>query len=156
MAGRRLTFREAVEAAAKHIPSVWNAEEKLNETALARYYENKGYPITQPTLHRLLTGKHSEPSPRVVEATYHVLGVPRSMLRGDPMPADIEKMLGDYHLSTLFLAKKLEALPRAVRKGIEQQIEAAFEQEEQLKHALLNRGNVTSFDREKPPHPHKP
>lgn len=67
------------------------------------------------------------------------------------MPADIENTLGDYHLSTLILAKKLEALPRQIRRNIQEQIEAATEQQEQLQRALQNHPNVTPIRPGSPP-----
>lgn len=141
-----IPFADIVTAAAKSIPELWDGDGKLNLTAVARYYERRGHPVTQPTLHRLFSGKHGQPSSRVIEATHRVFPqVPRSLLRGDPMSSDLERLLTDYNLSTLFLAKKLEALPPRVRSNILNQIENEFEREEQLRKAI-EAGSVTTIE----------
>lgn len=66
------------------------------------------------------------------------------------MGADLDRMLTDYNLSTLFLAKKLESLPQRVRESIFNQIEAAIEQQDQLRRAI-DSGSVTIIDRLKQP-----
>ena len=138
-------------AAAKSIPELWDGDGKINLTAVARYYERKGHPVSQPTLHRLFSGKHSQPSSRVIEATHMVLRVPRNLLRGDAMGGDLERTLADFNLSTLFLAKKLESLPRRIRENIYNQIETALEHEEQLQRAIDQGSSVTSFERSRQP-----
>lgn len=139
---KKLTFAEIVTAAAKSVPELWDQDGKLNLSAVARYYVRKGHPVTQATLHRLFKGKHGEPSKRVIEATHHVLRVPRSLLRGDPMAADVEEIFGRYPLSTLLLAKRLEELPAKSRQRIQEMIEEAFEKEEELRRALQASPNV--------------
>lgn len=142
---KKLTFGEIVTAAAKSVPELWDQDGNLNLSAVARYYEKKGHPVSQATLHRLFNGKHGEPSSRVIESTHKVLRVPRSLLRGDPMAADVEEIFGRYPLSTILLAKRLEELPAKTRKRIFEQIEEAFEQEEKLQKLLHESPNITSI-----------
>jgi hypothetical protein len=66
------------------------------------------------------------------------------------MGADLDRMLTDYNLSTLFLAKKLESLPKRVRENIFNQIETAIEHEEQLQRAI-DQGSVTPIERPRQP-----
>ena len=66
------------------------------------------------------------------------------------MGADLDRMLTDYNLSTLFLAKKLESLPPRIRENIFNQIETAIEQLEQLS-AAIGSGAITPIDRLKLP-----
>lgn len=147
MKGRTFSFKEILEAAAKPFPKLWNAEGKLNLAAVARLYKDKGYPVSQPTLYRLCTGQHKEVSKETIDATYHVFGVPRSMLRGESMSADMEKLLADYRLSTLLLAQKLESLPAEDYQNIVAQIERAAEQRERLERAMASSPNVTVLER---------
>lgn len=150
MSSKRLTFKEIVSAAAKSVPELWDQDGRLNLAALARYYKKKGCPITQPTLHRLFTGKHAEPSNRVIDATHKVLRVPRSLLRGEPVSPELERLLTDYNLSTLLLAKKIEGLPQRVRDNIYNYVETEIEREEQIRRAI-DAGTVTPIDRSKAP-----
>lgn len=144
---KKLTFPEVVTAAAKSVPELWDQDGKLNLSAVARYYKRKGHPVTQATLHRLFNGKHGEPSKKVIEATHNVLRVPRSLLRGDPMAADVEEILGRYPLSTILLAKRLEDLPPTTRKRILEMIEEAYEKEEQLRKLMQDAPNITPIKR---------
>jgi hypothetical protein len=145
MTKKKLSFSEIVTAAAKPVPELWDQDGNLNLSAVARYYKRKGHPVTQATLHRLFHGKHGEPSNRVLEATHVVLRVPRSLLRGDPMAADVEEIFGRYPLSTILLAKRLEDLPVKTRKRIQELIEDAFEKEEQLHRVMQDSPNVTQL-----------
>jgi len=67
------------------------------------------------------------------------------------MGGDLERTLADFNLSTLFLAKKLESLPRRIRENIYNQIETALEHEEQLQRAIDQGSSVTSFERSRQP-----
>lgn len=147
MAKKKVTFREAVEAAAKAVPDVWDDDGAINLSALARYYGRKGHPVSQATLHRLFHGKHGAPSTKVVEATHAVLRVSRSLLRGEPMAADLEELLGRYPLSTLLLAKRLEDLPPTSRRRILEMIEEAYDKEEEIRRLAEISPNVTSIKR---------
>lgn len=151
MTTKGIPFADIVTAAAKTIPELWDQDGNLNLAAVARYYTRRGYPVTQPTLHRLFSGKHAQPSNRVIEATHHVMRVPRSLLRGDPMSADLERLLTDYNLSTLLLARKLESLPQRVRDNIYNYVETEIDREEQLRRAI-DSGSVSSIDRPRLPH----
>lgn len=147
MPKKQPTFRELVEAAAKAVPEVWDHDEAINLSALSRYYKKKGHSVSQATLSRLFHGKHKAASNEVVEATHAVLRVPRSMLRGDPMAADVEEILGRYPLSTLLLAKRLEDLPSSSRRRILEMIEEAYEKEEQIRRLAEAAPNVTPIKR---------
>lgn len=147
MTRKKVPFREIVEAAAKAVPTVWDDDGTINLSALSRYYGQKGHPVPQGTLSRLFDGTHKAPSPKIVEATHAVLRVPRSLLRGDPMAADVEELLGRYPLSTLLLAKRLEDLPPTSRRRILELIEEAYEKEEQIRRLAESSPNVTSIKR---------
>jgi hypothetical protein len=147
MPKKHLSFKELVEAAAKAVPEVWDDDDVINLSALSRYYKKKGHPVSQATLSRLFNGKHKAPRADVVEATHVVLRIPRSMLRGDPMAADVEEILGRYSLSTLLLAKRLEDLPSSSRRRILEMIEEAYEKEEQIRRLALAAPNVTPIKR---------
>ena len=147
MQKKKLPFREIVEAAAKAVPEVWDGDGSLNLSALSRYYKRKGHYVSQPTFTRLFKGQHKSPSADVVEATHAVLRVPRSLLRGEPMAADVEELLGRYPLSTLLLAKRLEDLPATSRRRIFELIEEAYDKEEQIRRLAEISPNVTSIKR---------
>lgn len=146
MATKKYSFKELLEDAARSVPHLWTDDDRLNLSAVARYYKKKGYPIPQPTLQRLCTKEHGKPSDNTINATYHVFGIPRALLRGEPMRPEMEEQLAEYKLSTLFLAKKIESLPKAFRDSIYAQIEAFLDQREQLSRAP----NVTVLDRDRP------
>jgi hypothetical protein len=147
MPRKQLTFGEVVEAAAKAVPEVWDDDGEINLSALSRYYGRKGHPVSQATLHRLFHGKHGAPSTKVVDATHAVLRVSRSLLRGEPMAADLEELLGRYSLSTLLLAKRLDELPPPTRRRILEMIEEAYDKEEQLRQLTAASPNVTALKR---------
>jgi hypothetical protein len=147
MQKKKPTFREIVEAAARAVPEVWDDDGSLNLSALARYYKRKGHPVSQPTFSRLFKGTHKAPSTDVIEATNAVLRVSRSFLRGEPMAADVEELLGRYSLSTLLLAKRLEELPATSRRRILEMIEEAYEKEEQIRQLAESSPNVTHIKR---------
>jgi hypothetical protein len=147
MAGRSFTIWEVILAAAKSVPGLWTDDDEINMSELARYYEKKGHPLSQPTFSRMRKGLHV-PSPATVDATHYVFGVPRAILRGEPMTSEMEKVLTDYKLSTILLAQKLEGLPRADFKSICDQIERAYEQEEALRRALRH-SNITPIDKDR-------
>ena len=144
--GRKFSFLDILENAAQSLPQLWTGDEKLNLSAVARYYKKKGWPISQPTLLRLCSKEHDKPSDRTIEATYHAFGVPRPLLRGEPVRPEIEELLAEHKLSTLMLAKKLESLPKAFRDGLYAQIEAFLEQRDQIGKST----NVTPIDRDRP------
>lgn len=143
---RRFTFKELLEAAAKPHASLWSSDGRLNLGAVASYYEAKGHPVSQPTLWRTCTGK-TEPKDRTIEATYQVFGIPKHLLRGEPVTAESEELLSHYHVSTLLLARKLESLPKEAYHAIMEQVEIMLAKEQQLRKAIENAGNVTPIDR---------
>lgn len=147
MTGRSFDIWEIIQAAAKSVPDLWTDDDKINLSKLARYYENKGHPLSQPTFSRMSKGLH-DPSPGTIDATHYVFGVPRAILRGEPMSSETEKALIDFKLSTIFLAQKLEGLPKADFKSICEQIERAYEKEEALRRALRH-SNVTQIDKDR-------
>lgn len=143
--GKKFSFREILEGAARSIPGLWTADDKLNLSAVARYYQKRGYPVTQPTLQRLYKGTHKTLSKATIDATHLVFRVPKAILRGEPMRPEMEELLADYKLSTLLLAQKIESLPKEARDSILGQIEVFLDQKDQLTRAF--QGNVTSIDK---------
>lgn len=146
MARRQLTFRDLIEAAAQPYKELWR-DGKLNLGAVARHYKAKGHPISQATLSRILR-ELQEVGPDTVDATHHTFGLPKALLRGEPMSSDAEKALTDYKLSTILLAQRLESLPKDEYHAIAEQVERALEREKRLQEAYRN-GNVTPIERAK-------
>lgn len=144
---KKFSFREILDGAAKSVPRLWTADEKLNLSAVARYYKKKGYPITQPTLQRLYVGTHKTLSEETITATHFVFHIPKAILRGEAMRPEMEELLADYKLSTLLLAHKIESLPREARDSINNQIEIFLDQKDQINRAF--QGNVTPIDKNK-------
>lgn len=143
---RRFTFKELLEAASKPHASLWSSDGRLNLGAVARYYAKKGHPVSQPTLHRTCTGK-TDPREETIEATYQVFGIPKYLLRGEPVSAELDDLLLQYRVSTLLLAKKIESLPKEAYHAIVEQIEVMLAKEQQLAKAMEAAGNVTPIDR---------
>lgn len=143
---RTYTIRELLEAAAKGYPSLWKVDGSLNLNAVARFLKQHGHPISQPTLLRLSEGEHEEPKGETVEALHSVFRIPRNMLRGEPMTAELEQLLVKYPLATLFIAERLARLPKEDFENICRLIETATEKNEQLRRAQRD-GNVTPIDR---------
>ncbi len=148
MAKRQLTFKELLEAAAQPYKELWRSDGTVNLGALARHYKAKGHPVSQATLSRIFRGLQ-EVGPDTVDATHGTFGIPKALLRGEPMTSDAEKALTDYKLSTILLAQRLENLPKEDYYAINEQIERAFEHQRRLAEAMRSSGNVTSIDRAK-------
>lgn len=142
---KKFSFKEILEEASKSVPGLHTADGRLNLTAVAKYYERRGHPVSQPTLHRLYKGEHKTLSRDTLEATHLVFRIPRAILRGEPMRPEMEDLLADYKLSTLLLAQKIESLPKEFRDAINAQVEAYLDQREQLSRAF--QGNVTPIDK---------
>lgn len=142
---RTFSFREILEAAAKPHRGLWKSDGTLNSTALARFYKERGYPVAQGTIHRLLSGKHKEVSRETAEATHHVFRVPMHILRGEPVSVELEKLLTEYKLSTLLLAQKIESLPKDAYQSVVDHLESLLQREERLQQLRPN--NVTPIDR---------
>jgi hypothetical protein len=148
MARRQLTFKELIEAAAQPYKELWRADGKLNLGAVARHYKAKGHPLSEATLSRILR-EIQEVGPDTVDATHHTFGIPKALLRGEPMTSDAEKALTDYKLSTILLAQRLEGLPKEDYYAIVEQVERALEHKRRLEEAYRSSGNVTPIDRAK-------
>lgn len=149
MSKKVLTFRETLSAAAKSIPNGWDWDnDKIRLPAISRYLKKKGYPVSQPTLHRHyhLEGNSRELKKETVEALHFGLGIPRAILRGEAMSTDLEQALVKNEFSTILLAERIEKLPKAARRNIVNQIDEILEREEALKNAYSS-GNVTSIKR---------
>jgi len=145
MARKTIGFWEAVEAAARLIPDLWDDDDKLKVAELARYYEKKGHPVSQPTLSRLKKGLH-EPHKDTIEATHYVFHVPRAILRGEQMSPEMDELLTHYRMTTILLAQKLERLPKEDFKAILNQIERAAENAELVRRAMQS-DKVTPIDK---------
>lgn len=144
---KRVRFRELVSEAARLYPSLWKASGEINITALADHYRSKGFPVSQPTLHRLWNGDY-DPSNATVEATYRVFGIPRELLRGeDPGESDMKELLTGYGLPTLLIAKKLAQLPKDDFDAIVTQIELAHQKAEKLKALMETSPNIVPMRR---------
>lgn len=139
------TFRDLIEAASKPYRELWKTDGALNLGALAKRYTAKGHPLSEASLSRILRGEQAV-GDRAVDATHHALGIPKALLRGEPMSADVEKLLTDYKLSTLLLAQRLESLPKADYYALNEQIERILDKEKALRDALRS-GTVTPIDR---------
>lgn len=148
MARRQLSFKELIEAAAQPYKELWRPDGRLNLGAVARHYKAKGRPISEATLSRILRGLQ-EVGPDTVDATHHTFGLPKALLRGEPMTSDAEKALTDYKLSTILLAQRLESLPKEDYFAISEQIERALEHKKKLEEAYRSSGNVTPIERAK-------
>lgn len=135
------TFRSLIEAAAKPHRELWKSSGELNLGALERFYEARGHKISQASFSRIFA-KRQTPGEDTIEATHRVFHIPRVLLRGEPMSAEMEKLFTDYKLSTLLLAQKIESLPKDDYYLICQQIERAIETQEKVRQALKS-GNVT-------------
>jgi hypothetical protein len=145
MAGRTLTFKELIEAAALPHRELWKGDGQLNLTALAEHYKKKGHPISGASFSRIFDGTQ-QPKEKTIDATHFVFRIPRSILRGEPVSAEMEKTLTDFKFSTLLLAQKIETLPKDDYYVIMQQIERALDNAEKLREAMKS-GNVASIDR---------
>jgi hypothetical protein len=146
MARQTPSFKELVEAAARPHRELWRGD-KLNLGALSRRYKAQGHPLSEASLSRIFRGLQ-EVGPETIEATHHALGIPKALLRGEPMSADVERLLTEYKLSTLLLARRLESLPKEEYYAIVEHIDRVLQREERLKEAFRT-GNVTPIDKAK-------
>lgn len=146
-----LSFSEVLDAACKSVPRLWTPDGKLNLTAVARYCEHHGFPVSQPTLYRHYHAK-GKPGRALKNETISALSetfrVPARLWRGEPLGAEMERALERFTLADLFLAEKISRLPDKARANILERIEETLEREEQLKRAY-QQGNVTPIDRHK-------
>lgn len=84
---------------------------KVNESSLARLLG-----ISQPTLHRVLTGEINKPSPALLRAMTEKLGIFPGEIMGPSA--------GAVSAEAVALAARIAALPPHVRKLFEQQVTA--------------------------------
>lgn len=148
MPGKPFTFVEVLEAACRPHPELWREDETgtavLNLAAVARHYARRGHPVTQPNLFRL-TKEGQRPGDKVVEATHAVFGIPRAILRGEPLSHEMERTLGKAQLSTLLLAERIEELDRDDYREMVQLLEHLERKKEQLQRAIESSPNVRSL-----------
>jgi len=142
-----ITFREALEAAAKPHRELWR-DGKLSLAGLRRHYAKRGHPVSDASLSRIFRGKQ-EPGEDIIEATHRAFGLEKSILRGEPVSAEMAKALTDFKYSTLLLAERIESLPKDDYYVIMQHIERAIENNDRLQQALQTSPNVTPIDRRK-------
>lgn len=141
MSQTKLTFRALIEAAARPHAELWKGSGELNLGALERFYKKKGHPVSQASFSRIFAGKQ-ELGDDTIDATHYVFKIPRGMLRGEDMSAEIDLLLTKHKLSSIMLAERIESLPKDDYYVICQQIERALATQEQLRQALKS-GNVT-------------
>jgi hypothetical protein len=134
--------------AAANYPGLWKNEQELNLAAVARHYEKHGYPIPQPTLHRLYFGKHDRPSEAVIAATHAVFKIPLTMLRGELVSRDLDQLLDRYPLQVLLLAERIGKLPKSDRDAMLLQLQVAEDRQKQLDDLRAD-AKVTVLDRSK-------
>lgn len=147
MAKDKPTFKELIEAAARQHRELWKGDGQLNLGAISRRTRDKGEYLSEASLSRILRGEQ-EVGPKAVEAMHSTFGIPRALLRGEPMDSEVERLLTEYKLSTLLLARKIESLPKDEYYAIAEQVERVLEREQRLKEAFRT-GNVTPIDRAK-------
>lgn len=145
MSAPTYTFRQALEAACKSHPDFWRDSKTgtrvLNLAKVERHYRRKGHPVTQPNLHRLVYGTQ-KPGPAIVDATHAVFGIPRAILRGEPLSHDMERLLGKTKLETLILAGRIEELDRDDMRQLLELLNHMEEKREQLRKAIDSSPNV--------------
>lgn len=147
MAKEQPTFKDLIEAAAKPHRELWKTSGELSLGALSRRTKMAGAYLSEASLSRILRGEQ-EVGPKAVEALHKTLGIPRALLRGEPMDTEVERLLTEYKLSTLLLAQKIERLPKDEYYGLVEQVERVLEREQRLKEAIRT-GNVTPIERAK-------
>ena len=142
-------FRELVRDGARLFPSLWKVSGEINITAVAKLYKTKGWPVSQPTLQRLWDGDYA-PSNATIEATYHVFGIPRELLRAETGGSQMDDLINGYGLPTLLIAKKLSALPKEDYDAIVTQIELAATRAARMSKLIEESGGtVTAIDRKR-------
>jgi hypothetical protein len=141
------TFEALLKEAAKPFRNMWKPDGELNLGEIARVCKARGYPLSEASLSRILRGLQ-EVGDKAINAVHHTLGIPKSLLRGEPMSSDLEKALTETRLSTLMLAKRIEDLPKDEYYGLVEQIARIEEREKRVKEAF-RAGNVTQIDRAK-------
>jgi len=142
---RAPTFRELIDAVASLSPDMTKADGDVNLAAVARYCANMGHPVSQPTLYRHYhKSAHSESKldDETVNALNHALGIPKVLLRGEPMDADTKEALTRFPLSTYLLAQKIQTLSPTVRESLLQHIDKLLQDETNRKLRALGDKNI--------------
>ena len=151
MTRKGLSFREILDAAAKLVPQLRNADGKVVLSAVARYCKAKGHPVSQPTLSRHYKGPTKdghELDIKTAEALCAVFRIPTGVWRGEALGAQMDNALTKASLEDLLLAERIQRLPKKARDNILEQIEEILEREEKLKRAYAE-SNVTPIDRDR-------
>lgn len=156
MAKGGYSFRELLTQAAGLVPGLVNDDGKVNLTAVARYTEKRGHPVSQPTIFRHFNApadKRPKMESETIEALHLVFGIPKSMLRHEKMDADTQEALARFPLSTILLAEKIEALPPPLRRSVLLHIEELLRREEAHRTATSAAPNVTRLPKRPPSQP---
>ena len=151
MPKKRLSFRDVLEGVTQHMPSLRTAEGRLVATRVAEYCAKQGYPVSQPTLSRHLRAGGPEghkPDPETIAALIAAFRIPRELLEGEHMSAELDTALTRSPLEDLFLAERISRLKPGARRALLIQLEEIEKREAELQRALQGT-NVTSLDRKR-------
>lgn len=136
----KLKFRDILLEAARLNPALWKGDGDLSINGVAKFFQSRGFKVSQPNLDRMYKGKLPV-NEDLVNAMHACFGVPRSLLRGE-QGGDVDKLLTEYRLSTLLVAKKLEDLPRTKYDNLINLINDSYEEEMRIRE-LTKEGKVT-------------
>lgn len=151
MSKKRLSFQDVVEAATLHKPSLRTAEGRLVATRVAEYCAQRGHPVSQPTLSRHLRAGGPDghkPDPETIAALSAVFGIPRELLEGGTMSAELDHSLSRFPLEDLFLAERIAKLKPGARRALLLQLDEIEKRESDFQRALQNT-SVTPIDRKR-------
>ena len=150
MRHKGLSFREILDSATRLVPRLRKSDGSINLSAVSSHCKEHGHPVSQSTLYRHYWGEQDarELSQETIDALCLVFRLPRSLLEGDAIGADMEKALTKVSLETLLLAEKIQRLPMKARDNLLNQVEEILDREEQLKRAFED-SNVVPIDRER-------
>lgn len=140
----KLKFREILLEAARLNPALWKGDGDLSINGVAKFFQSRGFKVSQPNLDRMFKGTLPV-NEDLINAMYNCFGVPKSLLRGE-QGDDMDKLLTEYRLSTLLVAKKLEDLPRTKYENIVNLINDAHEEMLRIRE-LTEQGKVTHITR---------
>jgi len=151
MTKKRLSFRDVLEAATQHKPSLRTAEGRLVLSRVAEYCTERGYPVSQPTLSRHYRSGGPDghkPDPETIAALTAAFGIPRELMEGEAMSAELDDALTRSSLEDLFLAKRISRLKPGARRALLMQLDEIEKRESELQQALQN-SNVSSIERKR-------
>lgn len=146
-----LSFAEVLTGAARLVPKLLNHDGKPVLTRVAKYCAERGWPVSQPTLHRHFHPDADKPrdlDEDTAKALEAVFGLRAGLWKGEPMNEQEAKALSQFGFETILLAQKIEALPKKDRDRILAEIEAATSHHEEIRRLMQNT-NVTPIDRGK-------